>query len=213
MREGFGSVRGHGRPAPRRETTRVSTSMRPAPHGTRPLGRARCAPPRTGPGRHPSRRRAVWRRGLPAGDVVREHPLVVDDHDRALGHALQRRVGRIPWQGDAPVGPRRDRVAVQGVPPAVPPLQRDARDTFLQVPSKAASSSSGMPRSPGRSGPWATRTGARALANEGRPPSEPGLVTAPKSGEDGIRAFTRAYLMFLFLQVSCIPSPVKGDRL
>ena len=35
-----------------------------------------------------------------------------------------------------------------------------------------------MPSSPGRSGPWVTRTGARALANEGRRPSEPGLVTA-----------------------------------
>ena len=164
-------MRGHGRPAPRRETTRVSTSMRPAPHGTRPLGRARCAPPRTGPGRHPCRRRAVWRRGLPAGDVVREHPPVFDDHDRALGHALQRRVGRIPWQGDAPVGPRRDRVAAQRVLPAVPPLQRDARDTFSQVPRRRRRVRPACPvllagPDPGRleqgPGPWRTRV-ARLL--------------------------------------------------
>ena len=150
----------------------------------------------SGPARHPTPRQvsahrlvrgqdsipvgagAVWRRGLRPGDVVREHPPSSMAMIAPWAVYCSGGVGRIPEHGDAPVDPRRDRVAVQHVPPAVPPHQRDAWDTFSQVPSKGAPSSPGMPSSPGRSGPWVTRTGARALANEGRRPSEPGLVTA-----------------------------------
>lgn len=55
-----------------------------------------------------------------------EDPAVLDRHDGALRHVLERRVRRVAEQGDPAVHPVLDRVPVEHLPPPVPPHQRDA---------------------------------------------------------------------------------------
>lgn len=61
-----------------------------------------------------------------APHVLAQHPPVLDGHDRALRHVLQRRVRGVAHQHDVAGQSVHDRVAVVHPPPTVPPHVRQA---------------------------------------------------------------------------------------